>query len=249
MDAVFSIQGHPTTDTLEEYVFERLSEADTEAVEEHFLACPECQTALAEIDEYIRLMRQAIAHDELSHKPRPASERWGAGIGALVAGCVSNGRKNRALTYSIGLLVVAASFVLVLASAPIRRTIVRSVPEWARSGPEPEKEAPESVQLLALRGSASATNHAQARRLLDLNIDLTGITPDLSQRSSSGAGGAERYRVEIVNAAGEPVWIGEATGSSGSLSVHLAKGLRVGQYWVRLYSSDVLQREFGLRAD
>jgi hypothetical protein len=248
MDAVFSIQGHPTTDTLEEYVFERLSEADTEAVEEHFLACPECQTALAEIDEYIRLMRQAIAHDELSHKPRPASERWGAGIGALVAGCVSNGRKNRALTYSIGLLVAAASFVLVLASAPMRRTIVRSVPEWARSGPEPEKEAPESVQLLALRGAASVTNRAHARRLLDLNIDLTGITPDLSQRSAGGTE-ATRYRVEVVNAAGEPVWNGEATGSSGSLSVHLVKGLRPGQYWVRLYSRGALLREFGLRAE
>jgi anti-sigma factor RsiW len=248
MDAVFSIQGHPTTDTLEEYAFERLSEADTEAVEEHFLACPECQTALAEVDEYIRLMKQAIAPDELSHKARVAPEQWRAGIGALVAAWVPKGGKNRTLTYSIGLLAAAAGIVLVLASGPIRRTIARNAPEWERSGPEPGTGAPESVQLLALRGAASATNHAQARRRLDLNIDLTGIAPDLSQPSTRAAE-VTRYRVEIVNAAGAPVWNGESTGSGRSLAVHLTKGLGPGQYWVRLYSSDVLLREFGLLAE
>ena len=61
MEALFSIQGHPTTDAFEEYAFKRLSEADTEALEEHLLVCPECQTSLAEVDQYILLMKQATA--------------------------------------------------------------------------------------------------------------------------------------------------------------------------------------------
>jgi hypothetical protein len=61
VDAINSTQGHPTPETLEEYSFQRLSEADTEGVEEHLLVCGECQCALAEIDEYIVLMKAATA--------------------------------------------------------------------------------------------------------------------------------------------------------------------------------------------
>jgi hypothetical protein len=61
VDAIYSTQGHPTPETLEEYAFQRLSEAETEGLEEHLLVCGECQHALADIDEYIVLMKVATA--------------------------------------------------------------------------------------------------------------------------------------------------------------------------------------------
>jgi hypothetical protein len=82
MEAVFSVQGHPAADTFEEYAFKRLSEADTEALEEHVLVCPECQASLAEVDDYILLMKQATADREREC----ASESRRAGTGTLRVG-------------------------------------------------------------------------------------------------------------------------------------------------------------------
>ncbi len=243
MEALFSIQGHPTTEAFEEYAFKRLSEAETEALEEHLLVCPECQTSLAEVDEYILLMKQATAQYERARGPRSAFPRFGERIGDLIAASLVRKGPQRSVTYAIGLMAVAASFFLVTASRPL---------VWA-SHPTGTAGAAVSVELLALRGGAPA-NHAQSGRPLDLNIDLTGIE-DLTGGGSAGvtsdstSGEAPKYRVEIVDASGGPVWNGEAAGSQGSLSAHLAKGLKPGQYWVRLYSRGALLREFGLRAD
>jgi hypothetical protein len=49
---------------MEEYVFGRLNEADIENFEEHLLICQPCQGALAEVDEYILLIREAAARVE-----------------------------------------------------------------------------------------------------------------------------------------------------------------------------------------
>jgi hypothetical protein len=243
MDAAFSIQGHPTTDTLEEYAFSRLSEADTEVVEEHFLACPECQTALAGVDEYILLMKYAMAQSDPGQGLQAGTEQ-SAGLG--MAASAAQVRPKRAFTYSTVLLAAAAGIVLLLAFGSLWRTIIRGVPGWARGGPKLERYTPELVQLLALRGAV--TNRAHARWPLDLNIDLTEVTPDLPP-PSTGTREPERYRVEVVDAAGGAVWNGETAGAQGSLSVHLANGLEPGQYWVRLYLSGKLVREFGLRTE
>jgi hypothetical protein len=68
---MFAIHGHPTPDALEEYAFRRLSAHDTEALEEHVLVCPHCQTSLAEVEDYILLIQLGIARYEsrLSRKP------------------------------------------------------------------------------------------------------------------------------------------------------------------------------------
>lgn len=233
MEALFSIQGHPTIDAFEEYAFKRLSEADTEALEEHVLLCPECQASLAEVDEYILLMKQATASYELRHEAQPAPARPEAGIGAPIAASLVRKRPQRSLTYAIGLMAAVASIFLVLASHPMQGPVKRA------------ERAAASVELLALRGGAPGAIRAQAERPLDLILDLTS----LPETKDSNRSEAEKYRVEIVNAVGELTWKGEAARSQGSLSAHLMTGLKAGQYWVRLYSSGTLLREFGLRAD
>ena len=236
VETLFSIQGHPTTEAFEEYAFNRLSEADTGALEEHLLVCEECQASLAEVDEYILLMKQATAAPERGREPRSVSARLGARIGDLFAASLVRKGPQRSLTYAIALIAVGAGIFLMMGSRPLVRAS------------HPAQGAAESVELLALRGGAPEANHAQSGRPLDLIIDLTGID-ELSGGGASGAGEAGKYRVEIVNATGGPVWNGKADGSKGSLSAHLTQGLKPGQYWVRLYSSGRLLREFGLRAD
>jgi hypothetical protein len=238
VEALFSIQGHPTTEAFEEYAFKRLSEADTEKLEEHLLVCEECQTSLAEVDEYILLMKQATAQYEPAGETRSDPPGLGTRIGDLFAGSILRKGPHRRLTYAVGLIAVTASIFLMMGSRPLGWT--------SHSGTDAAASA--SVELLALRGGAPAANHAQSGRPLDLKIDLTGVE-DGADGAPAETGEAPKYRVEIVDASGGPVWNGEAVGSQGSLSVHLTKGLELGQFWVRLYSGGGLLREFGLRAD
>jgi hypothetical protein len=174
-------------------------------------------------------MTQATAGFEpsLENRRDPQSAPARLGVGALIAASLLRKGPQRSLTYAIALIAVGAGVFFVTASRPL---------VWA-SHPGTDGGAAASVELLALRGGAPGANHAQSRRPLELIIDLTGI------------GEAEKYRVEIVNATGGPVWNGEAAGSKGSLSAHLTMGLKPGQYWVRLSSRGLLVREFGLRAD
>ncbi len=50
---------HPTDDALEEWVFNRLPTSVCAPLEEHLLVCSTCQDRLAEIDEYIIVMKFA----------------------------------------------------------------------------------------------------------------------------------------------------------------------------------------------
>jgi hypothetical protein len=246
VEALFSIQGHPTTEAFEEYAFKRLSEADTETLEEHLLVCPECQTSLAEVDEYILLMKQATARlqtdpdacrdegYETRHEAPSVPARLISGISDVIAASLMRKGPQRSLTYAIALIAAGASIFWATASRPL---------VWAS-----RPLGPVAVELLALRGGALAANHAESGRPLDLTIDLTDVE-DPTGGASVVAGGTNQYQIQIVDAAGRPVWNGEAAGSQGSLSAHLARGLRPGQYWIRLYSGGALLREFGLRAD
>jgi hypothetical protein len=59
----------------------------------------------------------------------------------------------------------------------------------------------------------------------------------------------KEYRVEVVDAAGAPVWKGAVTPTAGNLVATMSKPLSSGVYWVRLYGADSeLLREFGLSA-
>lgn len=203
MDAIYSTHGHPTPETLEEYAFQRLSEADTEGLEEHLLVCGDCQHALAEIDEYILLMKVATARP----KEPVLSGNGGVGLPAWL--------------YATGGVAVAMAVVLAIALWPA-----------SQAGPV------QSVQLLALRGGEQAINHIRAGQPVDLKMDLRGLPQ-----------AETRYRVEVVTAAGVPNWAGEIGDPQRTGSVHLARGLRSGVYWVRLYARGELLREFGLRAE
>lgn len=52
---------HIPDDLLEEYALGRVPARDSAPLDEHLLICPTCQYNLKEIDEYILVMKAAIA--------------------------------------------------------------------------------------------------------------------------------------------------------------------------------------------
>jgi hypothetical protein len=120
--------------------------------------------------------------------------------------------------------VLAAAFVVMVVSASAVWHSQRNASSAA-------------VTLTALRGgSADGLASAPAGRPLDLAVETANLEP------------AAAYRLELVDQNGIAKWSGQATITGTRLSAHVARGLRPGVYWVRLYApGDELLREFGLR--
>jgi anti-sigma factor RsiW len=220
---------HPTEDLLDEYVFGRLQEPALSTLEDHLFTCSSCQSTLAELDDYIRAMKTALAERQPENSASgPSRPAWAHLLGGttLFGGTTLLG--GTTMIWALALLLVLAGSAML---------------SW-RTEPAPESVA---ATLTAFRGGdAAAFAHAPARRPLDLVIDGTSLP----------AAGA--YRLQIVNASGQDAWSGAAVASDRKLSAHLSKGLGPGVYWVRLYASQApgdapgeagLLREFGLRVD
>jgi hypothetical protein len=99
-----------------------------------------------------------------------------------------------------------------------------------------EASTPIAVSLSSLRAAGPLTLAPAGKPLL-LNFEAADMT--------SG----KEYRMEVVDAAGAPVWKGAVTATGGNLAARMSKPLSSGVYWVRLYGADSeLLREFGLSA-
>jgi len=116
---------------------------------------------------------------------------------------------------------------------PIALVILALVVVWKH--PQ-ETSAPVAVSLSSLRGPGPLAP-APAGKPLRLSIDLRDLV-------STAA-----YRVEVVDAAGNPAWKGAVSDIDGKLVATMSKPLENGVYWVRLYGKDSeLLREFGVSA-
>ncbi len=229
METLFFV--HLSTDTLEEYAFNRLSETEAESLEEHLLVCRTCQASLAEVDEYIFLMKAATAGYQPAMAPKGRLER-------------SAWLKTALMGYAAGAIALAATLFLILSSRTVQPTS-----EVSR------------VPLFALRGGGPSTNHAGAGRPLELVLDTTGLANAGGLTTADGLPAASGYRVEVIDATGKPAWSGEIPACAkpqgeescgapgGPLTVRVTGGLKAGVYWVRLYAGGQLLREFGLQTD
>jgi hypothetical protein len=223
---LLSFKSHPSEDLLEEYAFRRLAEEQVAPLEEHLLACSSCQEALAEIDEYLLLMKRGTAQMAVS----PVRERrrawWHIWTPAFVTKWAPAFETKWAQSWAwtaAGALacLVAAIF---LSHRPL------------------EPIAPVPIALVSLRGGETIT--APRGAPLELQLDAG----DSSSPANS--------RIEIVTVAGKRVWNGEAklkpstSGgglANGKLEAEVRPGLGKGLYWVRLYESEQLRSETGLR--
>ena len=97
-------------------------------------------------------------------------------------------------------------------------------------------DLPATVLLEATRGFDNLGIGAPAGRAFTLTLDLSGLVF------------AEKYEVEIVNAAGSTVFRSIAASQGRQASVNVRHGLPSGMYYARLYSSTKeLLREYGLQ--
>jgi len=137
---------HPTEDLLDEYVFGRLQEPALSELEDHLFTCSPCQSALAELEDYVRAMKIALADlQHVSSSPAAAPPVWGRLPGGATA------------IWAIGLMLVVSGGAMV----------------WWRMQPAPETV---TTTLAAFRGGDSATfAHAPAGKPLDLVIDGTSL--------------------------------------------------------------------------
>jgi hypothetical protein len=95
----------------------------------------------------------------------------------------------------------------------------------------------EAVTLHASRGIAGpAIAKAHSGKVLSLNVDLTELLA------------SPTYRMEVVNATGQPVWDTVTQARNGKITQPMRKALAAGQYYVRLYvPGGQLLREFSLQ--
>jgi hypothetical protein len=101
-------------------------------------------------------------------------------------------------------------------------------------------EAPEVVQLAAMRGEETNVARAAAERPLELRLAAETVPA------------ATSYIIEIVRNSGETVWQGQATRPDGIIFVSVPEKLDRGRYWVRIYDSPSkaeLLREYALELE
>ena len=100
----------------------------------------------------------------------------------------------------------------------------------------PRLSEPFAMVLETSRGAPA--QHAPARRPLDLSLDITALPV------------FPTYQLDTVDASGQVQAQSSATASQGRVKTSLARGLRSGNYFIRLYSpSRELLREYGLQVD
>lgn len=74
-----SLDRHLAAEVWEEYALGMRSEEDCKPLEEHLLICSDCQDVLAEADDYIRVMKAAMAQAT----PRDTGGKPVTGVGTV----------------------------------------------------------------------------------------------------------------------------------------------------------------------
>jgi hypothetical protein len=80
---------HPDEDVLENYAFDRVSEEEVCEFEEHLMICEKCRNTLAEMDDYVRLMKAGTAayvtdYDGGALPRRVRALRWDSAAAAVL---------------------------------------------------------------------------------------------------------------------------------------------------------------------
>jgi hypothetical protein len=218
---------HLPEEALEKYAFGRLPHDQLPAFEEHLLCCEHCQRRLNAEDMFAEAMRILAETEDravaTAYRPPRSSAPAPAGRLIRIISTVWSGFGRTPVWATVMAAILIAGVVVWL---PVR--------QGASGGPE-------AVVLTTFRGAGGAAE-VKAGRPLDLSIDVSSF---LDAQAEPGP-----YRVEVVNAAGFPVWTATASPSAEKISARLERSLAAGIYWVRLYApSGMLLREFGLHVE
>jgi hypothetical protein len=203
---------------------ERNGHASDECLEQYALGSLE-EPLLGEIEEHLLLCSQCQEHLKEIDAFRVAMRSAAARLERE-----EESRKGFWTQVSTALTFRRLGWIMALGAVAL---IGLSLRTWMSS---PESSQPLAVFLETSRGSE--VRHAVSGRPLELKLDLTALASYPS------------YQVETVDATGRVQAQFEVQASAGNVRASLAKGLRPGNYFVRLYSpSHELLREYGLVVD
>jgi hypothetical protein len=219
---------HPAEDLLEEYAFQRLAQEQVAPIEEHLLVCSSCQEALAEIDEYLLLMKRGTAQIAVSPAREPQRSWWPRWMPNPMPSFAPGWVHNWAWTAAGALACLAAAIFL------------------SHRPTEPVPLAPVPIALVSLRGSETITAPPGAPLELQLEPGDSSSATDYRVEIVTAAGkrvwnGAAKLKPPSSGG-------GLANGKleAAKLEVDVTRGLGKGLYWVRLYESEKLRSETGL---
>jgi anti-sigma factor RsiW len=147
---------HIPEETLEQYCLGRLSESETEPVEEHLLLCNLCQDTLTETEQFVTAVRSAL--DQL--ESQPATETWWARLW----------RSLTTLPKPVFALAACALALIVIIPSQTRNPAV--VQLQAMRGAEAATQAPANTKLtLRLPAPTAATLEQGRLELRVANLD------------------------------------------------------------------------------
>jgi anti-sigma factor RsiW len=147
---------HIPEETLEQYCLGRLSESETEPVEEHLLLCNLCQDTLTETEQFVTAVRSAL--DQL--ESQPATETWWARLW----------RSLTTLPKPVFAMAACALALIVIIPSQTRNPAV--VQLQAMRGAESATQAPANTKLtLRLPAPTAATLEQGRLELRVANLD------------------------------------------------------------------------------
>ncbi len=214
-----SAQNCLTEHELEEFLFDRLSGVTREVIEEHLLACPNCQDRVEAEAIYTQAFqdaaRQAEAEDFTREMGSATAEPKTGWRESLLAGWTALFGKRTILALAGAGVVTAALFY-----------------SGALRGPGQAA----AVELNMARGAAEAGAEAPAGRSLALSADVSQI-PVLPN-----------WQLDVVDSTGQMEQSAQVAAVGGRLNWVVQNGLPVGRHWVRLKDpgNGSLVREYGL---
>jgi len=179
------LKDHPSDEVLEEYCLDRLPPAILESVQDHLFVCETCQDTVLETDEYIRLMKFAMAEGAPQPLARmPPARAWD--------NLTAAGKKSGLGSATTWTAITLASLMTVIWTFTSFRTNL------------PLPAIP--VRLVAMRGGEDATfARAPAGRPLSLAIDTTGLTVPDSYRVEIVRSGGQPVWNSDANASGREI--------------------------------------------
>ncbi len=146
---------HPSGDVLENYALGRLVEPELGHVETHLFVCHSCQDALIETDEYVSVMKSALA------EPLPEAESWSTRWAAFAGRFTDSLRIPRTVpVYCAALATLSLMAVL-------------------SQGYVPGQAEGTAITLRSVRGGVEATRaQGPAAPHLRLRIESPYLSPD-----------------------------------------------------------------------
>ncbi len=216
---------HRSSEQLEMYALDRLTESEIEETEEHLLICEPCRVELEEVAGLAFALRGALQ----GNPPAPSGKVSGWFRRQVLD------RRQSAFSVWPRLAFAGPLASVVLASVVLASVLIVGLHRspGGSKGPDSGVPALASLELSAMRGDVPAV---RATRELRLTLLETA--------------GESNLKVEIVTDSGSWVWSGPPLrpNTPGSCQVKVPGPLEPGAYLVRLYrTAGNLIHEYGFR--